>query len=124
MVGNHKGWSEFEVSYFSHGVFIVHGKSIFQYFSHSRSLRPPPGRKFDGEFEKDMRIQKKYRTILKKHEKYKKILRKLWNSNFHEILHETASPAIPGVVISHFRSADAANHLNRSGSEKRSPSRF
>ena len=48
-------------------------------------------------------------------EKYKKILRKSWNSKFHEILHETASPAIPGVVISHFRSADAANHVNRDG---------
>ena len=52
---------------------------------------------------------------MKNIEKYEKILRKSWNSNFHEILHETASPAIPGVVISHFRSADAANHVNRDG---------
>ena len=50
---------------------------------------------------------------MKNIEKCKKILRKLCNLRFHEILHETASPAIPGVVISHFRSADAANHVNR-----------
>ena len=49
--------------------------------------------------------------------KYEKIVRKSWNSNFHEILHENASPAIPGVVISHFRSADAANHVNRDAGE-------